>query len=166
MLPSAASHFSRGERIKTFALELNGASYRLGLMICYEDILPDFGRELGEQHPHLLVNITNDTWFGDSTEPWQHLSLSVFRAVELRADLVRSVNTGVSALVDATGRVRATSHVIDPVVTPIGAEGMVVDAALMESGHTFYRRFGNVFGYACVILVALLWLVWPRRRRR
>jgi apolipoprotein N-acyltransferase len=166
LLPSAASHFSRGDRIKTFAFELGGQSYRLGPMICYEDILPAFGRELGAQHPHLLVNITNDTWFGDSTEPWQHLALSVFRAVELRADLVRSVNTGVSALVDATGRVRATSNVIDPVVTPIGAEGMVVEAALMESGHTFYRRFGDVFGYACVLLVALLWLVWPRRRRR
>jgi apolipoprotein N-acyltransferase len=165
LLPSAASHFAGGEDVTTFPLVVDGQRYRLGPMICYEDILPGFGRELGAQHPHLLVNITNDTWFGDTAEPWQHLALAVFRTVELRTDLIRAVNTGVSAFVDAGGRVRKTTYVIDPAVTPMGVDGVVVEAALLEGGHTFYARFGELFAYLCVLAVAFLWLVWPRLRR-
>ena len=114
ILPRNASHFSRGKEIVTFPLDHEGERYRLGPMICYEDILADFGRELAVAKPHLLVNITNDSWFGDTSEPWEHLALSVYRAVEMRTDLVRAVNTGVSAFVDASGRVYAKTYAVDP----------------------------------------------------
>jgi apolipoprotein N-acyltransferase len=55
--------------------------------------------------PELLVNITNDAWFGDTAEPWEHLALAQFRAVEHRRYLVRATNSGVSAIVDPVGRV-------------------------------------------------------------
>lgn len=166
LLPDAAGHFAAGQEITTFPITVRGQPHRLGPMICYEDILPGFGRALARQHPHLLVNLTNDAWFGDSAEPWQHLALSVFRAVEARADLVRAVNPGVTAFVDAAGRVRATTYVIDPAVDPRGADGIVVETALMEAGHTFYARYGDGFGYACAAVTLALALAWPWSRRR
>jgi apolipoprotein N-acyltransferase len=164
--PDASSHFRRGEEIVTFPFEHEGAHYRLGPLICYEDILTSFGRELGSHRPHLLVNLTNDAWFGDSAAPWQHMALSVFRAVEIRTDLVRSVNTGVSAYIDATGRVSAETYVVDPAIDPRGVDGLVRDVALLEGGHTFYVRFGDLFGYLCAAATLFLWLLWPRLRRR
>lgn len=166
LLPDAAGHFAAGQEITTFPLTAGGRSYRLGPMICYEDILPAFGRALARQHPHLLVNLTNDAWFGASAEPWQHLGLAVFRAVEARADLVRAVNPGVTSFVNAAGRVRATTYVIDPAVDPRGADGILVETALMEAGHTFYARHGDGFGVACAAVTLVLALLWPWFRRR
>lgn len=166
ILPSTAGHFARGDGVVEFPFEHDGQMYRLGPMICYEDILPDFGRKLAEFHPHLLVNITNDAWFGDTSEPWEHLALSVYRAVEMRTDMVRSVNTGVSAFIDATGEVYAETYAIDPHITPRGADGLIEQVALMEGGHTFYARFGDVFGYACMAVALALWLAWCRLPQR
>jgi apolipoprotein N-acyltransferase len=166
LLPDAAGHFAAGQEITTFPLDVAGQPRRLGPMICYEDILPGFGRTLARLHPHLLVNLTNDAWFGASAEPWQHLALAVFRAVEARADLVRAVNPGVTAFVDAAGRVRATTYVIDPAVDPRGADGILVETALVEAGHTFYARYGDGFGLACAAVTLALALVWPWLRRR
>ena len=64
--------------------------------------------------PNAFVNITNDAWFGRTAEPYQHLALAVFRSVEHRLEMVRAVNTGVSAHIDAAGRVRAQTASVDP----------------------------------------------------
>ena len=163
ILPKNASHFARGEGVTTFPFSHQGAEYRLGPMICYEDILPGFGRKLAALHPHLLVNITNDAWFGDTAEPWEHLALSVFRSVETRSDLVRSVNTGVSAFIDANGRVMSKSYAVDPhgKAEPVPMTGHLDTVVLMEGGHTFYARFGDLFGWLCAIATLLLWIGWP-----
>jgi apolipoprotein N-acyltransferase len=165
ILPKNAGHFSRGERIVTFPFEHEGETYRLGPMICYEDIVPEFGRRLSAHHPHLLVNITNDAWFGDTAEPWEHLALSVFRAVEVRNDLVRAVNTGVSAFIDANGRVMSRSYAVDPHITPKEMTGHLGEVRLMEGGHTFYARFGDLFGWLCAGLTLASWLGWPLVQR-
>ncbi len=165
MMPKNASHFSRGKETVIFPLSHGGKDYRLGPMICYEDILPDLGRKLAKQHPHLLVNVTNDSWFGDTSEPWEHLALSVYRAVEMRTDLVRSVNTGVSAYIDATGKVFGKTYAVDPKITPKPVDGMVAEVKLVEGGHGFFARFGDVFGYLCVLASLFLWQGWPRLRR-
>ncbi len=162
ILPRNASHFSRGEKIVTFPLEHEGETYRLGPMICYEDILTDFGRKLAQHNPHLLVNITNDSWFGDTSEPWEHLALSVYRAVEMRTDLVRAVNTGVSAFVDANGRVYAKTYAVDPKINPKPVDGLVAEVKLMEGGHTFFARFGDIFAYLCLLATLFFWQGWPR----
>ena len=166
ILPKNASHFSRGKEIVTFPLEHNGESYRLGPMICYEDILTDFGRKLASDNPHLLVNITNDSWFGDTSEPWEHLALSVYRAVEMRTDLVRAVNTGVSAFVDANGRVYAKTYAVDPKITPKPVDGLVAEVKLMEGGHSFFARFGDIFAYLCLLATLFFWQGWPRLQAR
>ena len=78
--------FRPGRTVEVF--DLHGT--RIGVMICYEDIIPAFTRRLHEKNPDLLVNITNDAWFGHTTEPYQHLGLATFRAIENRRFLVRA----------------------------------------------------------------------------
>ena len=159
----AVRQFSRGKGPSVLALPTRHGPVRLGPMICYEDIFPSFGRRLAKARPNLLVNLTNDAWFGDSSEPWEHLALSVYRAVELRLDLVRAVNTGVSALVDSTGRVVARTGVVDPRKTPqAGVRTLLVEAAI-QAPQTLYATLGEWFGASCLAASALVFL---RARRR
>jgi apolipoprotein N-acyltransferase len=79
---------------------------RIGPLICSEDIDPTYAHRLAKQQPNLLVSMASDAWFGDSGGASQHLALAAFRAIETRRDFVRATNTGVSAIIDALGRVR------------------------------------------------------------
>lgn len=111
-------------------------------MICYEDILPAFVRELWKKAgpADVLINITNDSWYGDSHEPWIHLVLSTFRSIETRRALIRSTNTGVSAFVDPAGRI--TSH-----TGQWTQETLIADVPLIEDGSTtLYQRTGDWLG--------------------
>ncbi len=96
--------FTPGNSLTSLPLD----AHKVSVDICYEDVTPSFIDKMMRADPgQLLVNITNDAWFGDSTEPWIHLALAKFRAIEQRRYLVRSTNSGVSALVDPVGRVVA-----------------------------------------------------------
>jgi apolipoprotein N-acyltransferase len=96
--------FTPGNRLDP----LKFGNHEIATFICYEDIIPSFVNSIVKNgKPDLLVNITNDAWFGDSTEPWIHLALSKFRAIEHRRFFVRSTNSGVSAFIDPVGRVLA-----------------------------------------------------------
>ncbi len=174
-VPPGFGSLTKGTEVKALPLKLSAneknnrpqaATYNMGPLICYEDIIPAFGRALAPHNPHLLINITNDGWFGDTSEPWQHMALSVFRAVEMRTDLVRSVNTGVSAHINAAGRVVHQTYAVDPAINPTPASGLLVDAALTEGGRTFYAKYGDVFGYLCAFLLIVLWQIEPRLRKR
>jgi len=166
-MPANVMHFGSGKEIVTFPFETrDGRQWRLGPSICYEDLMPGLGRQLARMRPHLLINITNDAWFGDTSEPWEHLALSVYRSVELRTEMVRAVNTGVSAYVDATGKIHARTYLIDPVKDPRGADKILAEVALLEGGHTVYAAVGELFGYLNLIITLHLWLVFPRLRRR
>lgn len=86
--------------------------HKVTTLICYEDILPGFTNDaVRAGQPELLVNMTNDAWFGDTAEPWEHMALAKGRAVEHRRYLVRSTNSGVSVIVDPLGRVIAQTEV-------------------------------------------------------
>jgi len=152
-----ASNTNRGEDPTTFPLQLRGQTFRLGPLICYEDILPGFARRLAGLRPQLFVNITNDAWFGRTAEPYQHLALAVFRSVEHRIEMVRAVNTGVSAHIDAAGRVLAATASYDPLGQPAPEPvTLLADVALLEGGG-LYRVVGDLFGMLCLAgLVALL----------
>lgn len=152
----AASHFARGTTVTTFpfrpvrsaARRPDGQPWRIGPLICYEDIIPAFTRRLARLEPNLLINITNDAWFGATSEPYEHLALSVFRSVELRRALVRAVNTGVSAFIDSSGRVYNKSRSYDPVITPgVPPVSLLDEVALLEGGQTVYAAVGDLFGY-------------------
>ena len=85
---------------------LRFGEHEVATIICYEDIIPSFvNRIMRNGEPDLIANLTNDAWFGDTTEPWIHLALATLRAVEHRRYFVRSTNSGVSAIIDPVGRV-------------------------------------------------------------
>jgi apolipoprotein N-acyltransferase len=103
-----SGHFSKGTSLDPLFVDLGGARHPVTMLICYEDILPGFTNDaVRHADPELLVNMTNDAWFGDTAEPWEHLALAQLRAVEHRRYLVRGTNSGVSAVVDPVGRVVA-----------------------------------------------------------
>jgi apolipoprotein N-acyltransferase len=165
-LPSTTTQYERGDAVATFDFRAaDGHAWKLGPLICYEDIREGFGRDLSALHPNLLVNITNDSWFGDTSEPWEHLALSVFGAVESRTDLVRAVNTGVSAFVDAAGRVYARTYAVDPVAHAMGAGRIHARVVMLDGGHTVYAAVGNLFAYLCAALTAVLCLARRQPRR-
>lgn len=134
---------------------------KLAPLICFEDTRPEITREpvlLGAQ---LLVNLTNDGWFGRSAEPRQHLAISVFRCIENRRPMVRCTNTGVTAFVDAFGRVERW---MEPFTQGAATREIVVPE---PAGTTFYTRNGEVFSAGCAMLVgAVVGLRFARRRAR
>ncbi len=159
-----ASHFNRGSEPASFPVNIDGREFRIGPLICYEDILPGFTRRVAKLRPHLFVNITNDAWFGRTSEPYQHLALSVFRSVEHRLEMVRAVNTGVSAHIDATGRVRRATPSADPQEQPPPQPIAIMnDVALLEGG-TVYAAVGDTFAWLCALTLAALVARLPRHR--
>jgi apolipoprotein N-acyltransferase len=160
LLPGLARFFPHVEEFgavtETPALHLG--AWRIATPICYEVIRPDFVRGMMRaSHPHLLVTLANDAWFGDSQEPWIHLALARLRAVEQRRFLVRATNSGVSAVVDPTGRLVAESGLLV-------RENLRATVRPLE-GETVYARLGDWPGWLAVALVALGACV-PRRRVR
>ncbi len=121
----------------------------IATFICYEDINPGFVNSIVKRgSPELLANLTNDAWFGDTTEPWIHLALSQFRAIEHRRFFVRSTNSGVSAFVDPVGRI--TQH-----STPFREEALVENIAWLKAT-TPYELWGDVPWWLVSIAIVLM----------
>jgi apolipoprotein N-acyltransferase len=135
--------FSRGKIGDTIAWQKGP----LGVLICYEVIFPYIARSMVANGARLLVNITNDAWYGRSSAPYQHFSMTVFRAVENRRALARSANTGISGFVDPAGRILAE--------TPIFEEAAMSRQLPLMTLTTFYTRFGDVFARLCLAAVLL-----------
>ncbi len=165
LLPAGTGGFRAGPGPSVLNLKRpGGETWRLGPVICYEDLLPEFIERVGRVHPDILVNLTSDSWFGARTEPWEHLALSVFSTVELRVALVRSVNSGISALIDPNGRLIAKSYANDPYRDPRGSDGILVSAPKMAGGNTLFVAWGNWFPYSCALITLVLGvLAWRRR---
>jgi len=133
-------------------------------LICYEDILPDFVRASATQAGgvELFANLTIDAWYGDSAEPWEHLALAAFRSVEHRVPMVRSVSTGVSAVIDHNGRTvgriplrPVAVRTLDEYPPELLVEDVVLPRNTAEAP-TPYARGGWLFGPACVLGVAVV----------
>jgi apolipoprotein N-acyltransferase len=134
--------FSAGRSLQPLPL----GSHEIATFICYEDIVPSFVNSIvNHGHPDLLVNMTNDAWFGDSTEPWIHLALSKFRAIEHRRFLVRSTNSGVSGVVDPVGRM--VTH-----GTTFRQEALLADIAWLRN-RTPFEVLGNAPWWLAAMLV-------------
>lgn len=168
------AHHHAGDGPARFELLLRGGSERVSMapLICYEDIIPDYVRESAAQPGgvELLVNQTIDAWYGDSAEPWEHLALAQFRAVEHRIPVVRSVSTGVSSIIDANGRLvdyLPLRPVTRATVDDFPPELLIADLALArdtESAPTFYARIGWAFPHLCQLGV-VAGLLRARSRR-
>jgi apolipoprotein N-acyltransferase len=157
MVEGAIAGFAPGDRVAS----LPTPAGRAAVFVCYEAIFPELVRRLARD-ADLLVNVTNDAWFGRGAAPRQHLAIAALRAVEAGRDLVRAANTGISALVDRHGRIRAR--------TPI-EEMTILRGRLAVGGaaRTLYARTGDRFAWGCVIVALVLGVTgggWPRRRAR
>ena len=104
-------------------------------------------RQFSANGAELLVNITNDGWYGRTSAPPQHFSMAVFRAVENHKWLLRAANTGISAFVDPYGRITARTELFE-------RRALVSEAAYVP-GQTPYARYGDVFPWGCFALSAL-----------
>jgi apolipoprotein N-acyltransferase len=118
--------------------------YKLGVLICYEIIFSDLSRAVTKNGAAVLINITNDAWYGRTSAPYQHFSMAVLRAVENRRSLIRAANTGISGFIDPVGRVTASTQ-------------LFTDAALTRNvpflkNVTFYTRYGDLFALFCLAI--------------
>lgn len=138
--------FSPGEKGRTLAW---GEGYPpIGVQICFEIIFPGLSRSLVKNGAGVLVNLTNDAWFGNGSAAYQHFSMAVFRAVENRRSLVRCANTGISGFVDPVGRITASTVLFE--------DAVVVRAVSVLAETTIYTRIGDLLPLACLIVLGLL----------
>jgi apolipoprotein N-acyltransferase len=137
-------------------------------LICFEDMFPELAREYVQDDTDFLVNLTNDGWFGDSAEQWQHAAGGVFRAVENGVPLVRCCNNGVTCWIDANGRLREIFR--DKTGSVYGAGAMTIELPLPQPGEkrlpTFYNQHGDWFGWLCVGVTGILLVVKISGHRR
>ena len=139
-LTGKVSAFSRGTDRRVF--RLNG--HRYGVFICYEAVFADEVRHFAQLGAEVLVNISDDGWYGDTSAPWQHLNMARMRAIENRRWLLRDTNNGVTAAIDPYGRVRQSipRHQADALPAQYGFRDDI----------TFYTAHGDVFAWLCAIL--------------
>lgn len=134
------------------------ATVKMSPLICFEDTFATVARTSSQDDLDFLVNLTNDGWFGNSSEQWQHMANSVFRAVENGLPLLRCANNGITCWIDGHGRVRQIFH--DSSGSEYGHGFMTAEIPLLQtsgkSPPTFYNRHGDWFGWACVGLSILL----------
>jgi apolipoprotein N-acyltransferase len=155
-LTGRVSRFTPGAERKVF--RLNGHHY--GVFICYEAVFADEVRQFSQLGAEVLVNISDDGWYGDTSAPWQHLNMARMRAIENRRWILRDTNNGVTAVIDPYGHVRQSipRHQVDALPASYG----------FRSDVTFYTAYGDLFAWACVILslCAVSWSMRVSLRRK
>jgi apolipoprotein N-acyltransferase len=152
-LVQAAGNFAQGDRQSP----LKERDLSMGVLICFEAIFPELARDLSREGANLLVNITNDAWFGATSAPYQHLSMAVFRSVETGIPMIRAANTGFSAFIGTDGKILSKTH-------------LFVEAVLDHSipvsptKPTLYTRSGDLFAGGLVLITFLNLLYFFRKR--
>ena len=146
-------NFSEGKAIEP----LKWDQWAIGSQICYEILFPSISRKLVQKGADVLVNITNDAWYGHSSAPYQHFSMIVFRSVENKRSLARSANTGISGFVNPYGKIISSSEIF-------------TDANLNTNlpvlhNLTFYCQFGDIFAiFCCFVLLITIILNFFKKR--
>ena len=130
---------------------------KLGILICYESIFPNLTRREVDKGADVLVNITNDAWYGESSAPYQVLAMAAMRSVETKVPMVRVANTGISALIEPSGRI--TNR------TPLFVRGTVIVKVPWRPVRTVYTMVGDLFAEICLVLTVIgLIMAWQRPR--
>ena len=131
---------------------------RLGVLICYEGILPEAARDYKREKAEILINITNDAWFGRTSAPYQHLSMTVFRAIESRLYLVRAANTGISAIIDPRGEIISQTGIFERTI--LNGDIKIIDE------RTCYAAYGDAFVYLCAVALLIIAISSKQRRKK
>jgi len=140
-LVPAAGDFSPGKSLDPLALK--GTS--LGILICYEIIFPEISRKQVNKGAQILINITNDAWFGFTSAPYQHFYMSTFRSIENRTPLIRSANTGISGIISPTGKIKTMGGLFTE-------ESITGNITLDKHPRSFYSRYGDIFARSVLII--------------
>jgi len=130
---------------------------RMNAVICFEAVFPELVRRFVKEGSQLIINLTNDGWYGDSAAPYQHLAMARWRAVENRRYLLRAANSGISAIVDPTGRILASTRLLRKDIC-LGRFDFI-------SCRSFYARRGDLVAVLCAIICCLA-LAWSLVRNR
>jgi len=148
--------FSEGRELRILPLGGRPAN----AVICFEAVFPDLVRRFVARGSQVIVNLTNDGWYGVSAAPYHHLEVARVRAVENRRYFLRAANTGFSAVIEPTGRIAVS--------TGLGEEAICLGRFGFIEEKTFYSRYGNVFVRLCVIISAFagIWAIRDWRSRK
>lgn len=155
-LTGRVGQFTRGTRRRVFHIpDQHGQIRRYGIFICYEAVFADEIRHFARNGAQVLVNISDDGWYGDTSAPWQHLNMARMRAIENRRWLLRDTNNGVTAAIDPYGRVRQSipRHRVDALPARFAFRDDV----------TFYTQHGDAFAWICAV-VSILLVGWAGRK--
>lgn len=136
---------------------------KIGLQICYESLYPEFTSTLVKNGAQILVNLTNDSWFGPGSEPQQHMFMTLARAIESRRPLIRSTNTGISTVALASGEILQTSPLMKP------WSDLFEVKYRSETELTFYVKYGAVLPwllFASVLALVGFFAVKGSRREK
>ena len=117
-------------------------------LICYEIAFPGLVRKFYSNGGDFMVNITNDAWFGRTTGPYQHFSMAVFRAVENRKPVIRAANTGISGLIDSSGRILSR--------TDLFRRTALTGEVKTDATRSFYSKYGDLFSYIWIVFSLIL----------
>lgn len=147
-----SGNLTPGDEVHTWSYK----GFEIAPIICYEDILPRFVRDFSKLTPNVFVNVTNDAWFGKTSEPMLHLALAMMRTVEHRKWLIRSTNTGVSAFVDPNGRLVQHTSIYEP-------EILRQSVGMMPRTRTIYSVIGDVLGWVSLAWLIALAVLKPRK---
>ena len=146
-------HYTRGMEETTF--QLNEAPF--ASIICFESVFPAIVNGLNRHGAQFLVIVVNDGWFGTSAEPYQHEAIARLRAIENRYPVVRSANTGISAVIDRRG--------LEVKSMGIGETGVITASIVPMKEHTFYRNHGNwIVKWSLLATVVMAGVGWRRAR--
>ena len=146
-----SGNFAQGQHRRPLML----GDARLSVLICYEDIIPNFVRGVvAEANPDIFINMSNDAWFGNTHAPWEHLALAKFRSVEHHRALVRSTNSGVSAMIDPVGRTLKVSGTFT-------RENLSATLPLMQVNYP-YQTVGDFPAYLAVLILGIA--LWRTRK--
>jgi apolipoprotein N-acyltransferase len=130
----------------------------LAVQICYEIIFPRLSAKMVGNGANLIINITNDAWFGKTAGPHQHFSMTVFRSVENRRGLARSANTGISAFVDPVGRITGRTELFETTT--------LSRSVPLMTGYTFYTKYTDLLPLVSLGMALLLLVMAEVRRKK
>lgn len=154
-LVETMGNFSKGRSSAPLAT----GPIQAGMLICYESIFPELARKAVTNGANILINITNDAWFGKSSAPAQHFSMAILRAVENRRSLARSANTGISAFINPAGRILLSTDLFSPCFLTANLP--------LATSTSFFSRYGHFFPLGCsVSLVPLFFLIRYRKKKK
>jgi apolipoprotein N-acyltransferase len=156
---ATAGQFTAGDAPKVLSFPLSsGVEVKVAPLICYEDIIPSLASEAVQKGAEVLINQTNDAWFGDTVAPYQHHLIASFRAIETRRYLLRSTNTGLTAVVDPIGRTVVS-------LAPY-SEGVLPMDISLSSYRTIFSHYPISLGWLFIAAAGALFVVARVMRRR